>query len=169
MNKLKIENILGCTTKTKYWLTNNCEMKLPLLDFTDNFFFNPAPTYITESGILVKNQVLHSLKNWKKRWLYWVFAKSRKRQYMTPRAAWWLWIQVRIGTWCLWLLLYLIVAIVYFFLSIFVLVSRVVYVMHVYNRGYQPHSIHSTHRDKGKKLQSSFLLHCEESLNHSII
>lgn len=64
MYKLKIEKMLGCTTnETKYWLTNNCEINLPLLDFTDNFFFNPAPTYITESGILIKNQVLHLLKN----------------------------------------------------------------------------------------------------------
>lgn len=79
------------------------------------------------------------------------FTKSRKRQSMTLGAAWWLWIQVRIGTWCLWLLLYLIVAIVYFFLSFLVLVSRGVYVMYVYNRGYQPHSIRNTHRDKKKK------------------
>lgn len=54
-------------------------------------------------------------------------------------------------------------------LSFLLLLSRVVYVMYVYNRGYKPHSIPNIHRDKEKKLQNSFLFHCEESINHNII
>lgn len=43
-------------------------------------------------------------------------------------------------------------AIVYFFVSFLALLSRVVYVMYVYNRGYQPHSVPNTHRDKEEKI-----------------
>lgn len=158
MNELKMGKMLECTTtETKFWRTNNCEMKLLLLTSLIIFFQScinlnyriwnsdqeSGPAFTEKLKEMVLSLFLNPEDN--NTW-HWEQPDGFEFKWRLGVDA--------CGSFCSKFLQHWNSI----FLSFLFVLSRVVYIRYVFTRGYQTHSITNTLRDKKKNIPKHFFL-----------